>query len=99
MDYSISKYAFESNSYLTENAHIVSEQYIGCKDAKEKMVYTDRLLSNEPIQFVNQNFALYVNLDELLIRSKYQWFLRMSMNQIYTSKDKFMLASYICSSV
>mgnify|MGYP001323379912 CR=1 FL=1 len=97
LDYSVSKETFESNEYLLEHANILSEEYIGCKDINENMVHIERLFSNEPIQLSNNHVALFVNLDELLIRSKYQWFLRMSINQIYASKDRFFLASYIHS--
>ena len=69
--------------------------YLGCVDINGEMVYLDRLFSENEINLFDDSFGLYINIDSLLKRSKYQWFLRMSMNQIYESREKFFLAKYI----
>lgn len=97
MDYSLTKFNFESNTFLEEHAKIIPEEILGGKDNKNEIMTMERLFSEDDIDLTSNHVGLYVNLDELLIRSKYQWFLRMSMNQIYASKDKFFLARYLYS--
>ena len=95
LDYSAGKFSFETNEYLVNNAHLINEKYLGCVDINGDMVYLDKLFSENEIKLSSESFGLYINLNSLLKRRKYQWFLRMSMNQIYESREKFFLAKYI----
>ena len=97
LDYSEEKFKFYDNEYLKENAYIIDESLIGGKDVSGNMVTLDRLLSNEDIQLSTSHFGLYTSLEQLLVRSKFQWFLRLSPQQIYDSKDRLFISKYISS--
>jgi hypothetical protein len=98
LDYSEELFSFKSNEYLKENAFIIDAEYIGGRDTMDKMVTIDRLLSDEHIPLSTKSFGLYLNLEQILIRSKFQWFLRMSPQQIHHSKTRLSIARYIQSS-
>ena len=97
LDYSEERFKFYDNEYLKENAFLIDESLIGGKDVSGNMVTIDRSLSNENIQLSTSHFGLYTSLEQLLIRRKFQWFLRLSPQQIYDSKDRLFIAKYISS--
>jgi hypothetical protein len=58
----------------------------------------DELLGTTPIAYPESClYGIYIPQDEVLQRSKYNWFARMSIEQILKSQlmiAKYMLASY-----
>jgi hypothetical protein len=66
----------------------------GVVDANCKLVTTKDLLSEKKVSFSNSCLGLYINDKEILDRYSYQWFARMSAEQILTSNleiSKLML--------
>jgi hypothetical protein len=97
LDYSEERFKFYDNEYLKENAYIIDEGQIGGKDVSGNVVTLDRLLSNEDIKLMSSHFGLYVSIEQLLVRSKFQWFLRLSPQQIYDSRNRLFIAKYVSS--
>lgn len=80
---------------ITEKlAFEISPKILGVVDANCKLVTTKDLLSEKNIKFSNDCIGLYINDKEILDRYSYQWFARMSAEQILTSNleiSKLML--------
>ena len=74
----------------------ISAQQLGCKDADNKPILLDRLMSSTFIELSNDAFGVYVPADELLNRHAFGWFIRLSPLQVLeadTMISKFILAS------
>ena len=72
-------------------------EVIGTKTCKDKPVYIDCLLGTSYISFdTDEMRALYIPGDEILKRTKYQWFARLSKEQVLKSDTiigKYLLIS------
>ena len=55
---------------------------IGCKDINNKPVLVDDLMSTTFIKLVPNIYGLYIPSDEILRRTKYEWFARLSPKQV-----------------
>ena len=75
----------------------VGGEVIGVKTCKDKPVYIDCLLGTSYIPFDTGALrALYIPGDEILRRTKYQWFARLSKEQVAESDTivgKYLLIS------
>jgi hypothetical protein len=60
-------------------------KFLGQIDMDEKEITLEKLMSNAPVRFNNVR-ALVINGDDLLKRTKYEWFCRMNAKQILGSK-------------
>ena len=56
----------------------------GVEDIEKKAVTVERLMGSSFIQFSPQLVAIYVPADEILSRTRYQWFARLSQQQLRT---------------
>lgn len=65
--------------------HLVPAQCWGAKDADGKPVTLDRLLNNTFVHFIPDMLGLYIPADEILNRTAYQWFARLSQKQALAS--------------
>lgn len=73
---------------------MVDGRYIGTKDCEHKPVYIDHLLEQSYIQYEDTILqGIYIPDDEILRRTKYEWFARMNIQQIYESD--VILAKYM----
>ena len=66
---------------------------VGIKTIDEEPVTVDTLLSEDYIHFYPKMYGIWIPADQILKRVKYEWFARMSVNQIF--QGNFILAKYI----
>ena len=84
------------NQYQQNRLSLLDGKYIGIKTMDEQPVIIDELLGNNDIDFHPTMFGIYIPSDQILSRTKYQWFPRMSVNQILQSN--LLIASYALAS-
>ena len=61
---------------------LVCGKMFGSEDREGKEVNIDRLMGNTYIKFSPNLYAIYVPGDEILRRTKYEWFARLSQQQL-----------------
>ena len=66
---------------------------VGTKTVDETAVTVDTLLSEEYIYFYPKMYGIWIPADQILKRRHYEWFARMSPQQIF--QGNFILAKYI----
>ena len=64
----------------------ISGCFFGAKDAADNNVDIDRLMGSTYVDFDPRTIAIYLPEDELLKRTKFGWFVRLSQQQL-TSCD------------
>jgi hypothetical protein len=64
---------------------LVSADKLGAKDENGKSVMLERLMNNSFINFADDIYGVYVPADDLLKRTKYNWFVRLSPEQVLES--------------
>ena len=77
---------------------MVNAELIGVRDEKGDMVRTEELISNSYLTFNTHAYGILIPSDEILNRSSYQWFSRLSAEQVLTSNTiigKFILVANI----
>jgi hypothetical protein len=72
---------------------LISGIEVGTKTMDEEVIYVDDLLSEEYIHFYPKMYGIWIPADQILKRRKYEWFARMSPEQIF--QGNFILAKYI----
>jgi hypothetical protein len=72
---------------------IIDGKFIGTKTVEDKPVLIDNLLSSSHIDIYHNTYGIYIPSCELMNRTNYNWFLRMSEKQIRESK--MMISKYI----
>ena len=65
--------------------NIVPSNKLGAKDAMGNSVMIERLISNNYIDFINCIYGIYIPADDVLTRLKYNWFARLSPEQVLES--------------
>ena len=73
--------------------NLVSGTDVGTKTLDETTVLVDDLMSQEYINFPENMYGIWIPSDKILNRTKYEWFARMSQEQIF--QGNFILAKYI----
>jgi hypothetical protein len=71
---------------------LISGTNIGTKTLDEEPVTVDTLLSQDYINFYGKMYGIWIPSDNILKRRHYEWFSRMSADQIFESN--FILAKY-----
>ncbi len=77
---------------------MVYADLIGVRDEKGDMVRTEDLIANSYLTFNTHAYGILIPSDEILNRSSYQWFSRLSAEQVLTSNTiigKFILVANI----
>jgi hypothetical protein len=86
------------NLWCNRNVPIIDGKYIGIKKISGKPVTIDELLGTTPIEYpMSTLYGIYIPQNEILKRTKYNWFARMSTDQIIKSQlmiSQYMVASY-----
>lgn len=86
------------NLWCNRTVTVVDGKYIGVKKVSGAPVTVDELLGTTPIDFPKDClYGIYIPQDEVLQRTKYNWFARMSTKQILASQlmiAQYMIASY-----
>jgi hypothetical protein len=73
--------------YISENkANKICGGLLGVKSKKGKPIVIDELLGNTFVDFVPGCYGLYIPYDDILKRTKYEWFARMDMEQVLRSE-------------
>jgi hypothetical protein len=57
-----------------EQMNLIDGENIGVKTRKQKPVFIENLMEEEPIDFSNTKYGIYIPGDQVLSRVKYQWF-------------------------
>ena len=69
--------------YQNHQISLIGGSVFGIVDKKCQMVTLEKLMSNAFIKFDEQKIhAIFIPADEILKRTKYQWFVRLSQNQL-----------------
>lgn len=68
--------------YKENKIYLVNCDLFGIQDAHGKEVNIDRLMGNTYIEFSPDIYGIYIPDNELLKRTKYQWFTRLSQQQL-----------------
>ena len=93
----------QANRWLFEKCQnkevgLVPGNYIGTRTLYDKPVLIDDLLSEGYIDFDTKKLcAIYIPADEILRRTKYEWFARMSVDQVLLSGS--LIAKYLLLSM
>jgi len=74
------------------NMRLISGTDIGTKTINDETVIVDTLLSDNYIDFYDKMYGIWIPGDAILHRNHYEWFARLSHEQIFESK--FILAKY-----
>ena len=72
---------------------LISGTDLGTKTVDDEPVTVDTLLSDDYIHFYNKMYGIWIPACQILNRRHYEWFARMSPEQIFESQ--FILAKYI----
>lgn len=72
---------------------LVDGKKLGTKNAMDKSVIIDELLQKSYINFADDLCAIYIPYDEVLKRTKYEWFARLSNKQLLESD--IIIAKYL----
>lgn len=78
---------------LRKRLRLIPGTDVGTKTVDEQPVTVDTLLSEEYIHFYPKMYGIWIPADQLLKRTKFEWFVRMSPQQIF--QGNFILAKYI----
>ena len=73
---------------------LINGKLIGTKTLEDTPILIDDLLSNEYLDLYSEAYGIYIPADEILNRTNYQWFARMSQEQLLESRViicKYML--------
>lgn len=75
-------------AYMIEQNRLVllDGAIVGVKTAKGKPVILDHLMEQQPLELVPHIAGLYIPSDELLKRTKYQWFVALSEEDVLESE-------------
>jgi len=73
--------------------NLIDGKLIGTKTMEDEQVLIDDLLSNNYIDIYENTYGLYVPNDEILKRRSYEWFSRLSPEQVIGSNT--IIAKYI----
>jgi hypothetical protein len=78
---------------VNKRLRLISGTDIGTKTINEETVTVDVLLSEDYLQFYPKMYGIWIPADQILKRVKFEWFARMSPQQIF--QGNFILAKYI----
>ena len=80
---------------MQDKINVITAEYLGGRDANGKVVTIDNLMGNTFIEYTDLLQGIYVSDDDVLLRSKYSWFARLSVSQLLESiiLGKYMLLS------
>jgi len=67
---------------LEDKLSILDGRFFGAQDKHGNEVGIDRLMENTFIEFAVDKLAIYIPGDEILRRTKYEWFARLSQQQL-----------------
>ena len=78
---------------INKRLRLIPGTDVGTKTVDEQPVTVDTLLSEEYIYFYPKMYGIWIPSEQILKRTKFEWFARMSPQQIF--QGNFILAKYI----
>ena len=84
-DGTTSKWLYEK--CLNGKIEKVSGKFVGTQDKQGKTIMLDDLMSENYLHLSDKCQGIYIPSDQILRRSKYEWFARMSFQQILTCES------------
>jgi hypothetical protein len=82
------------NKRITEKQlRLIPGTDVGTKTVDEEAIIVDNLLAQDYIHFYPKMYGIWIPADQILKRNKFEWFARMSPEQIF--QGNFILAKYI----
>ena len=82
---------------LDKEIAVIDGRELGVKNKHDKLVVLEDLLGDEDIELDDKSLGLYIPSDEILRRTAYEWFARLSPQQVLESNTiiaKYMLATH-----
>lgn len=77
----------------SKRLRLVGGEIIGVKTAKKQRILLDDLMEEKEIELNSKCCGIYIPSDEILNRTKFQWFALLSSQQIFESKS--FLSKYL----
>jgi hypothetical protein len=78
---------------MENKINLIDGKWIGIKNNKEKPILMEDLISNGDLDIYPYSFGIVIPEDEILKRTKYQWFSVMSVDEIIESN--MIIAKYL----
>ena len=66
----------------------ISGKFIGTKNVNNETILLDNIMSSIPLKLDPNSIGLYIPKNELLSRFKYQWFNRLSLEQVLNTNTQ-----------
>ena len=88
---------FEENYLVKNNIPYIDGKLIGTKDANDKRIMLEDLMSSKSIKFSDNNIGLYMPHKQLVKRKIYNWFCKMNEEQVLNTNCAF--SYYILSTI
>ena len=88
---------FEENYLVKNNIPYIDGKLIGTKDANDKRIMLEDLMSSKSIKFSDNNIGLYMPHNQLVKRKIYNWFCKMNEEQVLNTNCAF--SYYILSTI
>jgi len=85
-----------NNKIMSGEINVITSDKLGIQDCTGNPVTIERLIGNSFIDLCNTTHGLYIPQDEILKRTTFQWFARLSIKQALdsdTNIGKYLLAS------
>jgi hypothetical protein len=83
--------------YKKNEINVIDAQLFGTKDRDDNEILIDHLMSSLPIKLNNECYCIVVPKDELLKRTKYNWFVRLNKSQL--TKTDNNISNYLIHSL
>ena len=71
-----------SRIYKDKTINLIEGKEVGIKTINNENILIEHLLGNAPITFYEGMFGIYIPADNILKRTKYEWFARLSVKQL-----------------
>jgi hypothetical protein len=79
-----------------DQINVIDGRYIGTKDVNNIMINLEEIMGSTFLELHSNAYALYIPSNELLRRSKYNWFCKLSSKEVLESNtilSKYLLLS------
>jgi hypothetical protein len=95
----------DSNQWLIEHInsgkiHLIGGEQIGIKTQDRKTILLENLMEEDFLNLSTESYGLYIPADDILNRTKFQWFAVMPSEQILKSNmivSKYLMAAIVNS--
>ena len=85
------------NATIIQQMNLIGGQYIGIKTQKGKPIVLEELMEEEYLDIDSNTYGIYIPADEILRRTKYQWFAILPGEEVF--KTNAIIAKYMMGSV